>query len=103
MEWWRRNKEMKGKKVSGIHREHHVLLYTLSTCAWCNRTKKFLQEQNVEYEYVDIDLLNRDDREQCRQEILKKGGQLLYPTIIVDEKTIINGFREETLREVLGL
>ena len=94
---------MKGKKVSGIHRQHHVLLYTLSTCVWCNRTKKFLQQQNVEYEYVDIDLLNRDDREQCRQEILKKGGQLLYPTIIVDEKTIINGFREETLREVLGL
>ena len=30
-----------------------VFLYALSTCGWCKKTKAFLNEQGVEYSYVD--------------------------------------------------
>ncbi len=36
--------------------ERQVKLYALSTCAWCKKTKKFLEERNVEYEGIDIHL-----------------------------------------------
>ena len=34
-----------------------VMLYALSTCVWCNKTKKLLNELGVEYDYTDVDLL----------------------------------------------
>ena len=36
-----------------------LLVYALSTCVWCKLTKQFLNDNNVEYEYVDVDLLER--------------------------------------------
>ncbi len=90
-------------KVSGKSNKHKVLLYALSTCAWCKMTKKFLNDNNVEYEYVDVDLTNNQDHEKIRDDIVKKGGEPSYPTIIVDDKTVITGFRKDKLKEALEL
>ena len=43
-------------KVPGENKGHKVTLYALSTCGWCKKTKKFLDELGVEYEYVYVDL-----------------------------------------------
>ncbi|MFQ5905703.1 MAG: glutaredoxin family protein [bacterium] len=34
-----------------------VLLYALSTCGWCRKTKRLLEKLRVEYDYVYVDLL----------------------------------------------
>jgi hypothetical protein len=36
-------------------------------------TKQFLNDSSVEYEFVNVDLLEDDDREEARQAILSKG------------------------------
>jgi glutaredoxin-like protein NrdH len=94
---------METMKVPGKNKKHKVLLYTISTCAWCKRAKKFLTENNIEYEYVDIDVCNREDREKIREAILSRGGRLSYPTVIVDDRSLITGFNEDRLREVLEI
>jgi glutaredoxin len=78
-------------------------MYAISTCPWCNRAKKFLKDNSIEYEYVDIDLATKDDQETIRQDILNHGGQLIYPAIIVDDKTIINHFNVVALRKALAI
>ena len=78
-------------------------MYTISTCAWCKRTKIFLKDNNIEYEYVDVDLSSREDRETIRKEILKRGGKLTYPAIIIDDKAVINGFRKDEIKETLEI
>ena len=90
-------------KVSGANKKHEVLLYALSTCAWCKLTKKYLSENKIEYEYVDVDLCSQRDHETIRQDIIKRGGEPSYPTIIVDDKIVITGFRKDKLNEALGL
>ncbi|MBS7249225.1 MAG: glutaredoxin family protein [Candidatus Freyarchaeota archaeon] len=90
-------------KVSGSNRKHKVRMYALSTCIWCKRTKQFLKDNNIEYEYVDVDLASREDYEQIRQEILDRGGSLSFPVIIIDDNKLINGFRESDLREALEI
>jgi glutaredoxin-like protein NrdH len=90
-------------RVSGKNNKHRVLLYALSTCAWCKKTKKFLNENGVEYEYVDVDLANDEDHEKIRQDIINRGSEPTYPTIIVDNKKVINGFRIDLLKEALEL
>ena len=89
---------MKTIKVPGDHKEHGVLVYALSTCIWCKKVKQFLRDKKVEYEYVDVDFCSLEDREKVRNEILRMGGRLSYPAIIIDEKTVINGFHEDKIR-----
>lgn len=90
-------------KVQGKNNKHKVLLYAISTCAWCKMTKKFLKENDVEYEYVDVDLTSDEDHEKIREEIVSRGGEPTYPTLIVDGKTVINGFRKDKIKEALDL
>jgi glutaredoxin len=90
-------------KVSGKNNKHKVLVYALSTCAWCKMTKKFLSDSGVEYEFVDVDLASAQDHEKIRDDIVKKGGEPSYPTIIVDNKIVIVGFRKDLLQKALEL
>jgi len=94
---------LKVVKVPGKNRERKVFLYTLSTCVWCKRTKGFLKDNGIEHDYVDIDLCNDEEREEAREHILKLGGSLSYPAIIIDDKILINGYREDKLKEVLKI
>lgn len=90
-------------KIVGENKKHRVLLYTLSTCAWCKRTKKFLRDNNIEYEYVDVDLCDEVDRRKIHSDIKRRGGSFTYPTIIVDDDVLITGFSEDQLREALKI
>jgi glutaredoxin len=88
-------------KVSGKNNKHKVLMYAISTCAWCKKTKKFLNDSDVEYEYVDVDLTNDEDHEKIREDMIKRGEEPSYPTLIVDNKTVITGLRKDKIKEAL--
>ncbi len=89
-------------KVPGKNNKHKVFVYALSTCVWCKMTKQFLKDNSVEYEYVDVDLLTEEEKEKIRGEIQAKGGNLSYPTTIIDDKTVVTGFRKDLLKGALG-
>jgi len=94
---------MQFSKVSGKQSQHKVVLYALSTCAWCKMTKQFLKDNDVEFEYIDVDLCEEEDKQKIREQIQSKGGSLSYPTTIVDDNLVITGFRKDKLKEVLGI
>lgn len=94
---------MQFSKVSGKNNSHKVTVYALSTCVWCKMTKQYLNDNGIEYQFVDVDLLEDDDKDKVHETILSKGGALSYPTTIVDDKTVISGFRKDLLKEALGL
>ena len=94
---------MRTTRVSGEDNKHRLLLYAISTCGWCKRAKRLLRDNKIEYEYVDIDLCSREDREKIRSDILSRGGRLSYPTIIVDDRILITGFQEDKIREALEI
>ena len=94
---------MQFSKVSGKKNDHKVTVFALSTCVWCKLTKQFLSDNGVAYEFVDVDLLDDKDKSKVHETIESKGGSLSYPTTIVDDKTVITGFRKDQLKEVLGV
>ena len=94
---------MKIEKVPGKNKKNKVFLYALSTCAWCKMTKQFLKDNNVEFEYVDVDQCDDKDLDKIKSDILSKGGSLSYPVIIVNDKTLINGFRKDKIKETLQI
>ena len=94
---------MNVQRVAGRNKEHKVLLYAISTCAWCKRTKKFLRDKGIEYEYIDVDLCDEADRKKIRSDIAKRGGSPVYPTIIIDDDLLITGFLEDRIEEALRI
>ena len=79
-----------------------VKIFTLSTCSHCKATKKFLNDNGIPFDCVDVDLLQGADRENILKEVEKYNPQRSFPTIIIGD-TIIIGFRESDIREALGL
>ncbi|WXG39610.1 MAG: glutaredoxin family protein [Candidatus Freyarchaeum deiterrae] len=88
-------------KVPGSKNKHKVLMYAISTCVWCRRTKQLLKENSVEYEYVDVDLCEKDDYDQIRKDIVNRGGVLSFPVLIIDDNKLINGYRVDDIKEAL--
>jgi glutaredoxin len=66
-------------------------------------TKQYLKDNNIAYEFIDVDMTDPEEKEQVHQQILNKGGNLSYPTIIVDDKKVITGFRKDLLKEALEI
>ena len=78
-----------------------IMLYALSTCIWCKKTRELLQSLGVAFDYVYVDLLKGDDRSQAIDEIKKYNPSTSFPTVVIGGKTII-GFREKEIKEALG-
>ncbi|MFZ0926632.1 MAG: glutaredoxin family protein [Halobacteriota archaeon] len=79
-----------------------VKAYTLSTCPHCRMTKEFLTDNNVEFEYVDVDLLTGEKRTEVLREVYRLTGGYSFPVIVVGD-TVIVGFNRVRLQEVLEL
>jgi len=80
-----------------------VMLYALSTCAWCKKTRQLLDDHDVIYDYVYVDLLKGYEKDQTLEEVRKWNPKCSFPTVVVDDAQVVVGFKEEQLREVLGL
>jgi glutaredoxin-like protein NrdH len=87
-------------RVEGVHTEHSVLLYTLSTCGWCRKTKALLAELGVAYEYVDVDEQEGANKELAKQEVMKWNPACSFPTVVIDGTECFVGFQEDRLREL---
>ena len=79
------------------------MLYALSTCGWCKKAKGFLDDNGVAYEHVYVDLLTGDEKERVLAEVRKWNPRTSFPTLVVDDTESVVGFKEERLKEVLGL
>jgi glutaredoxin-like protein NrdH len=89
--------------VAGPNDEHEVLFYGLSTCVWCKRTRQFLEEEGVRFDFVYVDLLKGEEREQVLREVRRFNPSTSFPTTVIDGVKVVVGLRKEALKEVLGL
>jgi glutaredoxin-like protein NrdH len=79
-----------------------VMLYALSTCGWCKKTKALLNELGVGYDYTDVDLLKGEEQDKVIKEVMKYNPACNFPTMVIDAKKCIIGFKEDEIREALG-
>ena len=80
-----------------------IMLYALSTCGWCKKTKEFLKDIGVEYSYVFVDLLEGDDREEAMKQVAKWNPRRSYPTIVINDKVSISGYKEDEIKKALEI
>ncbi len=78
-----------------------VVLYALSTCVWCSKTKKLLNELGVEYRHIDVDLLESAERENVKQEIMRWNPRCSFPTLVINNGICIVGYDEARIKKEL--
>jgi glutaredoxin len=79
-----------------------VKVYSLSTCSHCKATKKLLDECTIKFEFVDVDMLEGEERKAMVEEVKKVNERCSFPTIIIGEQVIV-GYKEKAIKEALGL
>ncbi len=80
-----------------------IKLYALSTCPWCRKTKALFDSLKIEYSFVDVDLLTGTEREETISAIKKWNPSVSFPTIVINNKKSIVGFKEQEIKDSLSL
>ncbi len=86
---------VEGKKTS------RIVVYALSTCPWCQKTKKLLNDLGVEYYFTDVDLANPQEKEKLLDTVRKWNPACSFPTLVVNDQKCIVGFKEQEIREAV--
>jgi len=79
-----------------------IVIYALSTCVWCKKVKKLLNELKVAYDYVDVDLLEEEAKAEAKEEVAKFNPACSFPTLVLNDKKCIVGFDEGKINQELG-
>ncbi|PQP35290.1 glutaredoxin family protein [Desulfobacteraceae bacterium SEEP-SAG9] len=79
-----------------------VKIFSLSSCSHCRATKKFLGECTIKYDFVDVDLLQGEERAAVLEDVKKFNPKCSFPTIIIGDKVIV-GYKENEIKEALGI
>ncbi len=87
-------KHAAGKKIT------KVMLYALSTCVWCNKTKILLNDLGAEYDYTDVDLLTKSEKEAAINTIKKCNPDCSFPTLVINDQKCIVGYKEADIRRL---
>ncbi|MFA5222681.1 MAG: glutaredoxin family protein [Methanoregula sp.] len=80
-----------------------VMLYALSTCGWCAKTKDLLRQIGVEFDFEYVDLLDGKEQDDTITLVEKFNPSGSFPTLVINDKKAIIGFREQEIREALGV
>ena len=80
-----------------------IMLYALSTCVWCKKTKNLLDKLGLEYSYIYMDLIEGKEKENVLKDLEKWNPRYSYPTIVFNDKTSIVGFKEDEIKKAVGL
>jgi len=89
-----RLKHATGKNVG------EIIVYALSTCQWCKKTKELLKKLKIEYDYIDVDLLSKAEEHELHELFGQMNIDMNFPVIIVNDKKTIVGFQEDKIRKL---
>ena len=89
---------MSTEHVAGKNRGT-VMLYALSTCGWCARTKDLLRELGVEFDFTYVDLLEGKEQDDAMDRVEKWNPSGSFPTLVINNRKSIVGFKEQEIRE----
>ena len=81
---------------------NNVFIYTLSTCGHCKRAKQLLMDLGVEYDFIDVDLRQGEERTAAIEDVKKYNPACTFPTLIINGEVVV-GYKENDIKKALGV
>jgi len=69
--------------------EAAVFVYALSTCPWCRKTKQWLTDNQVAFDFVDVDTLSDDEQDAVVDKVSKLNRGLRFPITVINGEVIV--------------
>ena len=82
-------------------KSRRIILYALSTCGWCHKTKELLDGLGVEYDYEYVDQLEGDEKDEAVRKVTEWNPGCSFPTLVLDNEKCIVGYKEDEIMEAL--
>ncbi len=84
--------------------EPRIVLFALSTCNACRKTKDLLDGLGINYIGADLDTVDIDSRNELMEKVRKYNPRETFPTLVVDGgKAVVVGYSEEEIKEALNI
>ena len=89
-------------QVKGANDKREIIIFTLSTCMWCKKCKRWLDERNVKYRYVDVDQIPYSQKSEILDYLRENyTARISYPFMICDKKDIVVGYDPGKYEELM--
>lgn len=78
--------EVEGENMS----DQNVIIFTLSTCMWCKKCKRFLTDESIKYKYIDVDKISYSDKSKILDYLRTKyESRVSYPFLVCDAGHVV--------------
>jgi len=74
-----------------------VKVYSTPSCPWCDVAKKFLKDNNIEFETIDV-----SQSQEIAMDLINKTGSTGVPVIEINGEYVL-GFDKTAICEKLGI
>ncbi|MFX1397242.1 MAG: glutaredoxin family protein [Promethearchaeota archaeon] len=96
-------KDQYAQKVDGENGiNEDIFIYTLSTCMWCKKCKRYLNERNVKYSYIDVDKIDSADKAKILEHLRANYQERISYPFLTCEKGFIVGYDQKKYEEILN-
>lgn len=96
--------KVKYKAVDGTRQDHDVIVYSLSTCAFCRRAIEFLKSNDVQFKFAHLDLIDVDTKRAVKRELSERFDNIVvFPILVIDDQKAYSGFTESVWARALDL
>ncbi len=81
---------------NGTNNRGEIIVYALSTCAFCKKALKFLRDNSITFSYVYVDEFDFDKKSRIKKELKEKYNEDVgFPFLILNGTKVIVGFTED--------
>ncbi len=90
--------------VDGSRQDHDVVVYSLSTCAFCRRAIDYLKGADVTFRYAHLDRIDVETKRSVKRELAERFDNIVvFPILVVDDQRAFSGFTESVWARALDL
>jgi len=88
--------------VDGEKDQREIIIFTLSTCMWCKKCKRWLNERNIKYRYIDMDQIQYSQKSEILGYLQRNYQQRIsYPYMVCDKRDIVVGYNPDKYEEIM--
>jgi glutaredoxin-like protein NrdH len=79
-----------------------IKVFALSTCPYCHQARRYLDENMVDYDVVEVDKLTGQERTDTIEEVKRLSGGTSFPVVVAGDEVVI-GFDKVRIAKLAGL
>jgi ferredoxin-thioredoxin reductase catalytic subunit/glutaredoxin len=82
--------------------EKKILLYSLTTCGFCQAIKKMLEDLGVKHHCIQVDELSGEEKKSVLRDLRKVNPKCSFPTVVIEDAVIV-GYKIQEIKEKIGI